>query len=247
MTDALPDAPSPRAAKPLLIVATGRTFADLRTTLGDFDDWIARGLQSTLPQQRLLACDGAVYPDPATVAGVVVSGSHAMVTDRADWSERLAAWLRDCVALGVPTLGICYGHQLLAHALGGQVGPLPGGPEVGTQRIALAAAAAHDPLLQALPAQFDAQLVHYQSALQLPAGAVPLAHSTREPHQAFRVGSCAWGVQFHPEFSADAMRGYIGHMRDSLPDADALLAQVQPTAAAAEVLRRFADVVRAAG
>jgi GMP synthase (glutamine-hydrolysing) len=176
---------------------------------------------------------------------VVVSGSHAMVTDREPWSERLAAWLQRCVAQHTPVLGICYGHQLLAHALGGEVGLLAGGPEVGTQTVSLTADAAQDPLLAGLPAQLDAQLVHYQSVRRLPQGAVLLASSAMEPHQAFRVGDCAWGVQFHPEFSAEAMRGYLACMPD-LPDPAALLAQVRNTEVAALVLRRFATLAGAA-
>ncbi|MEZ4555438.1 MAG: gamma-glutamyl-gamma-aminobutyrate hydrolase family protein [Caldilineaceae bacterium] len=60
-----------------------------------------------------------------------MTGSHSMVTDRAAWSERSADWLRAVVAAEWPVLGICFGHQLLAHAWGGVVGP---GIEMGCAR-----------------------------------------------------------------------------------------------------------------
>ncbi|MDR7093215.1 glutamine amidotransferase [Hydrogenophaga laconesensis] len=231
-----------RAGKPILIVAAGKTFPDLCQQEGDFSDWIERGLGEGVAVRHVDAHETGTYPEPHELAGVVVSGSHDMVSDRQPWSERLGQWMKRCVDADVPVLGICYGHQLLAHAMGGQVGNLPNGPEVGTQDIRLNHAAQEDELLGHLPKSFPAQLVHYQSALSLPPGAVLLASSTAEPHQAFRVGRRGWGVQFHPEFSPTAMRGYIGRMTGSLGDVSRLLSDVRPSPAAAGILRRFSEV-----
>ena len=71
------------------------------------------------------------------LAAVVVTGAHDMVPEHALWSETASAWLRELVGRQVPTLGICYGHQLLAHALGGEVGYHPRGSEVGTVSVTL--------------------------------------------------------------------------------------------------------------
>ena len=141
------------------------------------------------------------------VAGVVITGSHDMVTERQPWSEQAAAWLPGLVERGIPTLGICYGHQLLAHALGGEVGDNPNGREFGTVTVDLEAEAADDPLLGGLPARLPVQVCHTQSALTLPAGARRLAHGSRDANQAFVVGEAAWGVQFHPEFDAEVVSG----------------------------------------
>ena len=91
-----------------------------------------------------------------------------MVTDRHDWSERSAGWLREAAHEGLPLLGICYGHQLIAHALGGEVGWHPEGREMGTVEIERLAPSNDDPLFGGLPGRFAAQATHLQSVLRAP-------------------------------------------------------------------------------
>lgn len=239
-----------RPPLPLVIVKVGGTFEALRARRGDFEHWVADGLGSqTLPILVIDPRRGDTLPAPDQVAGVVVTGSHAMVSHREPWSETTAAWLAQAVALDTPVLGICYGHQLLAHALGGEAGNHPAGAEVGTVTVSLTEAAATDPLLQGLPAQFPANAVHWQSALRLPEGAVRLAGNDHEPVHAFRAGTQAWGLQFHPEFDADVMRGYVDMLANDLTamgaDPVALREQVRPTDTAASLLGRFARIVEA--
>ena len=120
----------PRA--PFLIVETGQPVDSLKR-YGRFPHWIrvAAGL-SAHEVVEVNAERGDPLPPAADLAGVIVSGSAAFVTDRAEWSERTAGWMREAVHAGTPLFGICYGHQLLAHALGGQVDYNPAGRESGT-------------------------------------------------------------------------------------------------------------------
>ncbi|MFV0370474.1 MAG: glutamine amidotransferase [Azonexus sp.] len=228
----------------LYIVKTGDTLPPLRERHGDFEDWIERGLAGQgLPVRTIDPRRTLEWPARERIAGVVVSGSPAMVTDRAAWSERTAAWLAQLVREEVPALGICYGHQLLAHALGGTVGPHPRGIEIGTVRIECTRMVQDDPLFGALPAQFKAQVVHEQTVLRLPPGATVLARNAHEPHHAFRVGRCAWGVQFHPEFNRAVMQGYLDLRREeSSAAAESAMAEESPAAAA--LLPRFARWVQ---
>lgn len=241
----------------LLIVKLGDTLPHVRTTQGDFEDWIACGLRASGKALDIEVCDprqGDVLPSAqvrkqhaSPIAGVVVSGSHAMVTDREGWSEHTACWLRDAVGTGMPVLGICYGHQLLAHAMGGTVDDHPDGLEVGTTDVWLTHESENDPLFAALPSHWPAHVAHRQTVTELPAGAVHLAHNRFEAHHAFRVGNCAWGVQFHPEFGIDTCRAYIEHLGDGLAkqgaSIHALNQGVQPTPVAASLLARFAHLV----
>lgn len=227
--------------KPIALVVTGRTFPSISAGLGDFEDWIARGL-GDMPLLPVHVCDGAAMPDPAGLSGVVISGSHEMVTDRLAWSEALADWLRRAVPAGLPVLGICYGHQLLAQALGGVAGPREQGMEFGTVDVSLAPEAATDPLLAGLPARFPAHVIHMQSALTLPPGALRLGASPADPHQILRFAPRCWGVQFHPEFNEAVVAGYAREL-DAPPLQSASGRNQTPESHS--LLQRFAALCRA--
>jgi len=230
-------------ARPFLIIETGQPVATMRRH-GGFPHWIR--VAAGLPAGEAIVANveaGEPLPSRAGFAGVIVTGSGAMVTERRDWSERSAAWLLEAAQAGLPLFGICYGHQLLAHALGGEVGDNPAGREMGTVDVNLQPQAAHDPLFSGLPPRFPAQVTHLQSVLRVPDGATLLATSAQDGCHAFRWGECAWGVQFHPEFSAGHMRGYVQARGDALANEGRcpkhLARQVGAAPHARRVLRRF--------
>ena len=172
-----------------MILKTGTTLPRLLPR-GDYEDWIAAGLG--VPEVRVCRLsEGEALPDAAAPRAVVITGSAAMVTDRLEWSERAAAWLLEVLARETPVLGICYGHQLLAHALGGVVGANPRGREIGTIEVDLTAAAASDPLLGGLGPRLVVSASHRQSVLQLPRGARHLGGNATDPNQAFAIGERA--------------------------------------------------------
>ena len=219
----------------IILLKTGSTHPAIRQTFGDFEQWFLRAWAS----KEVLLVD-AVNAEELPVLegneGVVITGSPAMVTEPEPWSERLAQWLVTHAHGNVPILGVCYGHQLLAQALGGEVDWHPQGREIGTTRIQLYPAGQQDPLLQILPENFTAQVTHAQSAKVLPPEAILLAGSEFEPHHAFRLGSMTWGVQFHPEFSPEIMQAYI----EETGADPALLKQVEVADADYRLLQRFA-------
>lgn len=232
-----------------LIIKVGGTLEKLVEKQGDFEDWILTGMRVD-PADALVVevFEGKELPEYDQFSSVVITGSHSMVTERLDWSERTAAWLPGVVERQMPVLGICYGHQLLAHALGGEVADCPTGPEYGTLEVYLETESQEDALFGGLPSPFKAHVTHRQSVVKLPPNAKRLAWSKKDANQAFVVGGSAWGVQFHPEFNVEATRTYIDTYRDSAAsggaDPDKLIAECEPTDLASGLLARFAEWVR---
>ncbi len=224
----------------VLVLKTGEALAPVKAARGDFHEWIAKGMGSSLDEILVANVHlGDPLPDPSAISGVVVTGSPAMVTDREDWSEASAAWLAGIVETdAVPVLGICYGHQLLAHALGGEVGANPNGREMGTVEVRHdAAAIADDPVL--IGRNEPGHVSHLESVLRPPADA--------RAHAALRFGPRQWGVQYHPEFDRDIMTGYIEARREVLTsegfDPDAMIGRAVETPVLASILERFAAFV----
>lgn len=174
----------------------------------------------------------ALPPDASGYAGLVVLGGTM-----AAWEDAVAPWLPATRALlaasvddGTPTLGICLGAQLLALATGGTVERGPAGPEIGVLPVTLDAAAADDPFAAHLPRTFLAPQGHHDAITALPPDAELLGRSDVYPHQVFRVGPRAWGVQYHPEVDRPTFEDWM--------DADrADLARAGTTPAA--VMERF--------
>lgn len=114
---------------------------------------------------------------------------------------------------------------------------------IGTVQIHLLPDCAHDSLFRSLPQTFPVHATHLQTVLRLPPGATQLAFNSYEPHHAFRIGECAWGVQFHPEYNAEIMRHYIqedaAELESAGRDITELLHAVEETPVAAQVLRDF--------
>jgi len=232
----------------IVIVKVGSTMPTLCSAEGDFEDWVAAGLGIGGGHANVVDVrNGAPLPPVEELSGAVITGSHDMVTSRLDWSELTAAWISALVRRKVPVLGICYGHQLLAHALGGAVGDNPQGLEFGTVDVRLTEGASTDALLGGFRSPIKVHVSHAQTVLRLPPGARLLAYSERDRHQAFLIGESAWGVQFHPEFNAAIARAYVEECRNELlsegQDPDSLAATCADTPYGPEILRRFATVV----
>lgn len=235
--------------RPILLLKVGRTFDEVARVHGDYDRWFRDGLGvADAALEVVHVCDGAPLPSSFDYAGVVVTGSWAMVTDREPWSEASAEYLRRAVERGRPVLGVCYGHQLLAHAFGGLVGYNPRGRHAGTTTLSLTDAASGDALLGGHGRPLTVQVSHSQVVIDLPAEAVLLGHCPLDPNHAFRIGDAAWGVQFHPEFSAETSRAYIRERSATIAaeglDPERLLESVEDSDDGVRVLRAFAAFVR---
>lgn len=230
--------------KPLLIIQCD-TLALSAPALyergGEMADFFL-ALTSNVPTIVVRADAGISLPEPETVRGAMITGSTAMVTDERPWIANTASWVRAANDHQTPLLGVCFGHQLITRALGGNVCALPS-PEYGT--IGIERIVDDDPLFGDLPSRFDAQFAHFQTVERAPANSRVVARG-KAGIQALRFGPRSWGVQFHPEFDVEDMDRIIRSGEAELSraglDCDAARAKLRETPEARGIVRRFAQL-----
>jgi GMP synthase (glutamine-hydrolysing) len=157
-------------------------------------------------------------------AALVFGGVANVDTERANpWLRPEKELVRELIARGIPTLGVCLGSQLIAEAAGGSA-QRAGISEIGWYEIELTPEGVADPLLGALPERFDGFQYHHYEWL-LPPEATALARSTA-CLQAFRVDAApAWGVQFHPEVTLPDLSSWLDTFGE---DPDAVASGLDP-------------------
>jgi GMP synthase-like glutamine amidotransferase len=155
--------------------------------------------------------------DLAGYDGLTCLGGEMGAWDDAEhpWLPNIRTLLATAAGTGVPTLAICLGAQLLAAATGGLVTRGHDGPEVGPGLIAKKDAAWKDPLCADLPLMQDVMQFHVDAIEKLPPQAELLASAPRYPHQVYRLGRRAYGLQFHIETTPEVVREW-GHAAPDL-------------------------------
>jgi GMP synthase (glutamine-hydrolysing) len=183
------------------------------------------------------------------LAGVIITGSQSMVTERSKWMERLISWVQEAMAQPVPILGVCFGHQLMAMAMGGTVDYHPQSLAVGTFDVSLIAGVrALTPLFPKLPATFPAHMYHAQVVLEAPAAAVPIGGWDHDPNCVLRYTPNKISVQYHPEFDVRIMEGFLKYVNpdkpvappDGRPTQELLTAPLRPALDSQALLPTFA-------
>jgi GMP synthase (glutamine-hydrolysing) len=228
----------------LFLLRNGDVPPEIARRRGQFTDWIAAPLRHLWPGP-IHAIDARLPlpPDLLQASAVILSGSPSSVTERAPWMLDLEAALRALLARQTPLLGICFGHQIIASAAGGEVQRNPLGREIGTiavQRLS------DDPLFHGLPSSFLVNATHVDTVTRLPAGARLLATSTLDHVAAYALGS-ARGVQFHPEMDGDVIRSLLQIRRpiieaEGLPF-EPLLSSAQDAPAGPAILQNFIEKI----
>ncbi|MFJ3054336.1 glutamine amidotransferase [Herbaspirillum sp. NPDC087042] len=232
---------------PVLIIQTGDANPILKNSYGGYAQQIgcAAGLCHT-ELEVVTVYEGEFPSCPRTYRAVFITGSPAMVTDKEDWSERTAEWIRDAADLDTPMFGICYGHQLLTHAFGGEVGYNPAGRAAGTMCVETLDCCRQDELLGVLPEAFPAHMLHMQSVLRPAKDAIVMARSPMDPHHVIKHKHNVYSTQFHPEFSPEFVRAHLHYYADIYRgcgiDAEALSERVSATPQSTGLLRRFLEL-----
>lgn len=198
---------------PVLLIQAGTPPDTLKAEHGDLPVWFSHALElapDAIQIVKVFNGESLPEPDPRRVA--VITGSWDMVTDKRAWSEDTAAWIRRAIEADMPLFGVCYGHQLMAYALGGTVDYHPQGREMGCMEIHLTQAGIEDPFTRQLSEGFLAHLTHQQTVMELPQGAQSLASSSHDKNQIIRYSEKAISTQFHPEFTP-AIAASLIHLR----------------------------------
>lgn len=157
--------------------------------------------------------------------------------------QHMMPFLERVLARDFPTLGICYGHQVLAKAAGAEVVHDEDQAKVGTYRVLKHENAADDPLFAHLPESFPAQYGHKDSLMYMPHQAVLLARSEQCHFGGLRYGENVYSVQFHPELNGDDMIHRLRNSPGYLPDEVDVGDVVEPAPHAATVLERFITTI----
>jgi len=188
------------------ILETGHLSDTLKAKYGRYPDFFERLVAPHLPEAEFFAVaivDGEVAHSPAQADGWIITGSRSGAYENEPWIPPLEAFLRDSLAARVPVAGICFGHQILAQAMGGKVVNSEKGWGFGIHDYTLVAQPAW---LDQVPQNFAIPAIHQDQVVEVPEGAQVFAESDFCPIAGLVYGDIdnphAISIQPHPEMSA---------------------------------------------
>lgn len=154
--------------------------------------------------------------------GFLLTGSPASVHDRKDWIARLAELVQEAAASGQRVLGCCFGHQLIATALGGEVGNNENGWMIGNYRVNIRAKQSWME-----PGLDSTRLYHFnrERVMRAPEGATAYADSEAYPNFGYVIGENILAVQGHPEQTANSLRNFLQKTEPGMPADEVRLAR----------------------
>lgn len=184
------------------------------------------------------------------VDAFMIGGAGAYsATGEYPWMNGALDLIRHAASIQVPTFGSCWGHQMIARALGGVVVHDPSRAEMGCHSISLTEAGKTDELFSGFPRTFLANMGHHDRVTRLPDGAVEMAMNHSQPNQAFRMKDLPiYGTQFHSELDArrerERLYAYREHYLEDLPNEEAFQDAVDSLRETTEVDGLLAEFLR---
>lgn len=190
------------------ILQTGHAPDAIRPDVGDYTDMFQRLLAGQgFAFETFDVVDGVFPEGPEACDGWIITGSRHGAYEDHPWIVPLEALIRDIAASSRPLIGICFGHQIIAQALGGKVEKFKGGWAVGRTAYDFGDATLH---LNAW---------HQDQVVTLPEGAQVIASNEFCANAALVIGDNILTMQPHPEFQADMVEGLITHRAGAVPPA----------------------------
>lgn len=204
------------------ILETGEVPELLAGKHGDYPRMFERLLRSADPELQFSVyrvVQGELPGDVAACDAWLVTGSRHGVYDPLPWIEPLKQFLRKAYEQDVPIVGICFGHQLLAEALGGRAEKSDKGWGMGVQRYNIHRKPAW---MTGVDGEFSLNALHQDQVTALPDDAEVVAGSEFCPYAVLAYRGNAISIQPHPEFDTDYLRDLIKIRRSTvIPEADA--------------------------
>lgn len=202
------------------ILHAGEAPSRLREHHGRFPSWFQNSINIIDPNIRwreIRVIDGEMLPDPRELEAIAVTGSAFGVHDLTPWTDRLCEFIADAYSAKIKMVGICFGHQLMAHVLGGTVCRSPGGWGIGLHRFDLTGG---EYLFALGTRNIAIPVSHQDQVVAAPAGAQVFLQSSFTPYAGLLYGNgIGLSVQCHPEFSQSIAKFFVELRRDNpLPD-----------------------------
>ena len=220
--------------------------------LGGVEGWFRAALQKCDSKVEVKTVRASA-PDWEKEVGwadaVMISGSPRDAFADDEWTHALMAKVARLLEKKKPVLGVCYGHQILGRVQGGKVERCEGGWELGETKIGLTPEGVHSHLLAGLPREMNVMQSHRDCVLEVPGKGVLLASSPHTKVQAAQWAERVYGVQFHPEFTGEVIRGVWAERREKWRDQakfnlDEKLDQAKECPDGLVIFRNFLKVVR---
>ncbi len=217
---------------------------DSEDPLWSVGDWFRNGWSGNELPLDVRHVKDSEYPNLENHAGLILTGSPSSAYDEDAWIPRLSDLILEALDRKLPTLGVCFGHQLIAQALGGKVEPNAKGWEIGDPEVKLTAEGKADPIFDGIPDSFRVIQSHKDIVTEMPAESVLLASNDLCAIQAFGMGDYLRTVQFHPEMGPEHLNYILAPRRAMILesagiDIDTILPKVCSTPESRRVFRNF--------
>ncbi|KPF45081.1 type 1 glutamine amidotransferase [Rhizobium sp. AAP43] len=197
------------STKTIGILVTGHSPAELTGEYGNYADMFMRLLgKFDFEFKTYFVVDGVFPESPKEVDGWLLTGSKFGVYEDHEWIRKLEDFIRRVHAEGVPMVGICFGHQVMAKALGGHVEKFKGGWSAGPVTYRRSDTGEEQVLLA----------WHQDQVIQVPEGAEVIGKTDQCENAVIRYGDWGLSYQPHPEFSPAFFEGLASARRSAIPE-----------------------------